>query len=110
MALTGAVHLHHEMEPGHGGHQILANPLDAPFYSPDLLLAEAMDVTVDALGLVVVRPENISVVPGTKNRFGLVILGMFLMTLLWVLGNVRKGSYTAFQISSNQFQIPVRDL
>lgn len=52
-----------------------------------------MDVMMEALGLVVVRPENISVVLGTQNRFGLGILGMFLMTLLWVLGNVRKGSY-----------------
>lgn len=35
-----------------------------------------MCVIVEALGLVVVKPEDISVVPGTKNRFGLEILGM----------------------------------
>ena len=67
-----------------------------------------MGVVVEALGLVVVKPEDISVVPETKNSFGLEILGMFLRTLLWVLGNVRKGSYTALQISSDLLPIPVR--
>lgn len=67
-----------------------------------------MGVMVEALGLVVVKPEDISVVPGTKNRFGLEILGLFLRTLLWVLGNVRKGSYTALQISPDLHPIPVR--
>lgn len=61
-----------------------------------------MDVTVEALGLVVVKPENISVVPGTKGRFGLGILGMFLMTLLWVLGKLQKRKLQALLSRSPQ--------